>query len=238
MCLGRADYPKEKQIIRGTNEIQDRQVRFYKELFTSENVNNDYSFFLNNPIKQLSELSKNGLESDITHTEICKAMKLMPNNKSPGEDGITIEFYKTYWNIIGHDMHEVFIKGLNNRELSYTQYLAAISLLYKKGSREDIRNWRPISLLNVDYKILSKVLSERLKKVLPEIIHTDQKGAVKGRYIGENIRLIASLLSSFDLTLLNPIFSFERSIAPAFDVIIKTTFLKSIVLPLLSVSFP
>ena len=189
---------EKKQIIKGTNAIQDRQVRFYKELFTSQNLNPDNTFFLNNPTRQLSDSSKIELESDITHTEICKAISLMPNNKSPGEDGITIEFYKTYWNIIGHDMHEVFINGLNDRELSYTQYLAVITLLYKKGPREDIRNWRPISLLNVDYKILSKILSERLKKVLPEIINTDQKGAVRGRYIGENVRLIEDLIFEID----------------------------------------
>ena len=67
-------------------------------------------------------------------------------------------------------------------------------MLYKKGSREDIKNWRPISLLNVDYKILSKVLAERLKSVLPDIIHYDQRGCIPGRYIGENIRLIDDLL--------------------------------------------
>ena len=94
----------------------------------------------------------------------------MKNNKSPGEDGITIEFYKTYFNIIGEDLLEVFKCGLNNRELAYSQYLSVVSLLYKKGQREDIRNWRPISLLNTDYKVLSKILAERLKKVLSFII--------------------------------------------------------------------
>ena len=87
------------------------------------------------------------LEDEITLSELFKSMKLMPNNKSPGEDGIPIELYKTYFNIIGQDMLEVFRIGLDNRELSYSQYLAVITLLYKKGAREDIRNWRPISLL-------------------------------------------------------------------------------------------
>ena len=122
----------------------------------------------------------------------------MPNNKSPGEDGIIIEFYKIFWNLIGDDLHEVLVHGLENEELSYSQYLALIILLYKKGPRENIKNWRPISLLNVDYKILSKVLAERLKQVLPEIIHFDQKGCVQGRYIGENIRLIEDILHYID----------------------------------------
>lgn len=65
-----------------------------------------------------------------------------------------------------------------------------ISLLYKSGEREDIKNWRPITLLNVDYKICSKILAERLKIVLPSIIETDKKGYVKGRNIFDSNRML------------------------------------------------
>ena len=184
--------------IYGTKEIQNQQVIFYKNLFTTQNINEDKSFFLSNPEAQLSQDSKNDLERDIAREEIAKAIKKMPNNKSPGEDGIIVEFYKMFWNLIGDDLHEVFLNGLENEELAYSQYLALIILLYKKGPRENIKNWRPISLLNVDYKILSKVLAERLKQVLPEIIHTDQKGCVENRYIGENIRLIDDILHDIE----------------------------------------
>ena len=127
-------------------------------------------------------------------TEIVSALKKMPNGKSPGSDGLPVEFYKIFWGDLGHDYFEVVSSGLEDGELSYTQYLAVISLLYKKGPREDIRNWRPISLLNIDYKIISKVLAERLKLVLHEIIHPDQRGCVPGRFIGENIRHIDDIL--------------------------------------------
>ena len=76
--------------------------------------------------------------------------------------------------------------------------MAIITLIYKKGQREDIKNWRPISLLNVDMKILSKMLAERLKTVLPEIIHVDQRGCLKGRHIGENIRLVEDIIHAYD----------------------------------------
>lgn len=72
--------------------------------------------------------------------------------------------------------------------------MALISLLYKKGLREIIKNWRPVSLSNNDTKILSKLLAERLKIALPEIIHTDQKGCLKGRYIGQGIRLMEDII--------------------------------------------
>ena len=185
----------EGNLVFGTNNVQKRQVHFYKDLYTSQPLQNgDTGFFLDNIDSQLTQTSKQYMDSVVAKDEISKAIKKMTNNKSPGEDGIPVEFYKVYWNVISDDLLEVLHVGLDNGQLAYTQYLAVIILLYKKGSRADIKNWRPISLLNVDYKILSKALAERLKTVLPEIIHVDQRGCVPGRYIGENIRLIDDLL--------------------------------------------
>ena len=181
----------------GTSNILNRQVEFYKHLFTSDQKNDNHqekAYFLDNLDKKLSEESKNDLDSDIQLSEVLSSIKKMPNGKSPGSDGLPVEFYKIFWNEIGNDYFEVISSGLANEELTYTQYLAVISLLYKKGAREDIKNWRPISLLNIDYKIISKVLAERLKQVLHEIIHPDQRGCVPGRFIGENVRHIDDLL--------------------------------------------
>ena len=58
----------------------------------------------------------------------------------------------------------------------------------------DIQNWRPITLLNIDYKIASKALAKRIESVLPKLVHSDQTGFMKGRYIGENIRLINDVM--------------------------------------------
>ena len=89
---------------------------------------------------------------------------------------------------------EVLRYIFNSNTLSKSQYNAVLTLLYKKGERYDIRNWRPISLLNVDYKIITKILAERLKKVLPSIIHADQKGFVKGRNINDANRLLQDII--------------------------------------------
>ena len=58
----------------------------------------------------------------------------------------------------------------------------------------DLQNWRPITLLNIDYKIASKTLAKRIESVLPKLVHTDQTGFMKGRYIGENLRLINDVM--------------------------------------------
>ena len=148
--------------------------------------------------KQLTEESKSNLDKDIHLDELSKAFYKMMNNKSPGQDGICVEFYKVYWNDVKNDVLEVFVHDLNNKQLVYSQHMAVIKLLYKKGNRHAIKNWRPISLLNVDFKILSKALAKRIKNILPELTNTDQRGCIKGRYIGENIRLVEDIMHAKD----------------------------------------
>ena len=83
--------------------------------------------------------------------------------------------------------------------LSISQRRGKISLIPKKSKGKTIlENLRPISLLNVDYKILTKVIAKRIEKVLPTLINPDQTGYVKGRYIGENVRLIYDLIHYTD----------------------------------------
>ena len=83
-------------------------------------------------------------------------------------------------------------------ELSNSQKRGILSLLYKKNDKSKLANWRPISLLNTDYKILAHVLANRLKKVINKLIHTDQTGYLKGRSIGQNIRLIQDVIDYFE----------------------------------------
>ena len=71
-----------------------------------------------------------------------------------------------------------------------------INLIPKEGKDlRYLRNWRPLSLLNTDYKILTKTLSNRLQKVLPKLVNEDQVGYIRGRYIGQNIRIIKDIMT-------------------------------------------
>ena len=84
-------------------------------------------------------------------------------------------------------------------EMSSSQRKAIITLIEKQHKdRTLIENWRPISLINVDAKIISKVIALRLKKVLPNIIHHNQTGYVEDRYIGETIRSIFDIMEFTD----------------------------------------
>ena len=123
----------------------------------------------------------------------------MNNNKSPGSDGITTEFYKIFWN----DIKSFYIKSLNysfeNGSLTTLQKQGIISLLPKKDKNlDDLKNWRPLTLLNTDYKIATKAIANRIKKYLPNLIDCSQTGFIKGRYIGENIRLIQETIEKIE----------------------------------------
>ena len=189
----------DDNMLYGTKNVMNTQQKFYEKLYSSEYVNvTEKDFFGQYVSGSLSDENRDMLNKEISTCEIFAAIRRMKNNKSPGPDGIIIEFYKNYWDIIKDDLMNVYSAGYLTQELSYSQYLALIILLYKKGIREKITNWRPISLGNTDVKILSKTLAERLKIVLPEIIHVDQSGCIKGRKIGHNIRLIEDVLENMD----------------------------------------
>ena len=98
------------------------------------------------------------------------------------------------WYLIKKELTCIFQYSFNNFTPASSQYKAMIFLLYKKGDREALSNWRPISPLNTDYKIITKVLAERLKKILSNIIHPDQKGFVAGRNISEANRMLQDVI--------------------------------------------
>ena len=195
----------QQNLVTGTSNIMKEQVKFYKELYKAEPTDPDIArMFLESVDVKISDGHNCMLEQRLTLEELTATVKQMKNNKSPGSDGIISEFYKLYWDDLKSDLLDVFQYSYENECLPHTQNIAVIRLLFKKGIREDIRNWRPISLLNTDVKILSKLLANRLKKVLPEIIHTDQTGCIEGRFIGQNIRLMQDIIdkSESDETIL------------------------------------
>ena len=119
----------------------------------------------------------------------------MENGKSPGIDGLPSEFYKQFFGLFSNSFTEYvnycFVQG----ELADSQKLGIITLLCKNPQKAELLgNWRPISLLNVDYKIISKVLSLRLSHVLKDIVNIDQTCGVPGRSIGDNIHLIRNVM--------------------------------------------
>ena len=143
----------------------------------------------------LTEIQKEKCEGPLTLEECETSLNTFKLNKSPGNDGLTVEFYKYFWHLLKYMFIECFNEAFEEGNLTASQKQSVIILIDKKGKdRMLLRNWRPISLLNMDYKIASKAIANRIKLVLPNIIHSDQKGYVNGRYIGEVIRITKDIM--------------------------------------------
>ena len=118
----------------------------------------------------------------------------MENNKSPGGDGLSTNFYKHFWPLFSDKLLLVYNYAFDSGCLSVSQRRGIISLVFKKGDRTLLKNWRPITLLTTDYKILTKALANRLQRVMPLIVHTDQTASVKGWTINDNVRLLHDVI--------------------------------------------
>ena len=179
-------------------EILDQIRTFYARLY--ENKENDLKDcdwdtlnYQQNKLKLDDSLS---LEGPLTITEIGTALKGMKHNKTPGIDGFPAEFYKMFWGKLKYfvlrALNYSFLKG--NLPLSLRQTI--ISCLPKGNKQRDLlKNWRPISLLSVLYKIASSSIAARLKPLLPKLIDKAQTGFIQGRFIGEGTRLIYDLMN-------------------------------------------
>uniref|UniRef100_A0A3Q2ZXK0 Reverse transcriptase domain-containing protein n=1 Tax=Kryptolebias marmoratus TaxID=37003 RepID=A0A3Q2ZXK0_KRYMA len=176
-------------------QIRGRAAEFYRSLYSSEYRENEELFGeFCQELPQVSERTNTELERPLGLQELHAALLGMQGQKSPGVDGLTVEFFRAYWDFLGGDLLDVFVESLDAGSLPLSCRRAVIALLPKKGNLQDIKNWRPVSLLCTDYKILSKALAARLGKAMEQVIHRDQTYCVPGRSMVDNVYLIRDVL--------------------------------------------
>lgn len=178
--------------------INDTFANFYRNLYKAESVNlqEHLSNYLNTIfLPTVSETDRTSLNAPFTKEEIWLAIESMPSNKAPGPDGFPLEFYKQLW----EDINPILLPAINNlldsNSMPDSWSSAVISLILKKDKDPlDCSSYRPISLLNVDYKIMAKAMARRLESILPSVISPDQTEFVKSRYGSDNIRRLLNIL--------------------------------------------
>jgi len=114
-------------------------------------------------------------------------IKEMQNGKAPGADGFNVDFFKACWNIVKQDIVDVVEDSKRSRSILKALNTSFISLIPKQNFALTLDKLRPIALCNVVYKIISKILANRLKPLLPSLISGEQSGYVEGRKILDNI---------------------------------------------------
>ena len=212
------------------DEIMGEVLSFYKGLYSKqENVVDGLNSDLLNSLtcKQLTDGQSKEIGGSITMTELSESLDNMKNGKSPGPDGFTVEFFKCFWPELSHFLLRSINTAFKTGSMLKNRKIGHITLLPKGTKpRHFIRNWRPISLLNVSYKLASAAIANRIKNVLPYLINEAQTGFVPGRYIGENIRLIYDILHFTELNHLGGmllLIDFEKAFdTVSHDFILKT----------------
>ena len=133
-------------------------------------------------------------EGQITLEEITNAVKGLSSGTSPGPDGLSAEFYVKFWDLLGPYLVQVFNSCFLNSEMCDSMKVSHTRVVFRKGDAKNLKNWRLISLLDVDYKICSKALSLRLAKVLELSVGPDQTCSVPERKITSNLHVLRDIL--------------------------------------------
>ena len=175
-------------------EILNECETFYRNIYSSKtnSLDSGHLFFDATFLPSLDPEEKEKGEGPLTKTECFQALKSMNGEKTPGSDGLPADFYKVFWNNLADCLVNSINYAYQVRQFSVSQRRGIIKVILKKDADPCLR---PITLLNTDYKIAAKAIANRLKIVIPKIVNNDQTGFIKGRFIGENIRLIQGIIN-------------------------------------------
>ena len=180
-------------------EILNEEYRYYKNLYTSASTNPDKhdlaEFFDSSTLPKLTPRQADNYNGLLTKKECFTSLKQFSKGMLPCSDSRTAEFYLAFWELLGQELVDSLNYAFQMGELSISQKREIITLIPNKNkNRALLDHWRPISLLNTDYKIATKAIATRISKVLPFLITGDQTSFIKGRRITQNVRLIADII--------------------------------------------
>lgn len=175
---------------------------FYSNLYESKYNADRATKFINsiNNVKMIEHTDRDYCDSPLTKEEVIRAIALLKNNKSPGNDGLVSEFYKSFSDLLAPFLLQVFVESIERCTLPSSLTQGLITPIPKPNKDPlFIDNWRPICLLNNDYKIMALMLARRIKDVLDNVIDETQSGFMKNRHISNNLRLVFDILDYSDL---------------------------------------
>ncbi len=190
-------FDQNGHLIKDTEGILNIIYDFYAELYKAEvGAHNDEQVknFLAS-IRSLPKVSDSDLTTSITCEEVEKVIKHLQPGKAPGCDRLTADFYLHFIDYISDQLALVFNEIFEDQELTFSQKLAVIVLLYKKGDAAQVTNYWPILLTNCDYKILAYMLVGWIENLLPNVIHSKQTAYMKGWFIGTNVRYVQDVIT-------------------------------------------
>ncbi|KAJ7985704.1 hypothetical protein DPEC_G00343210 [Dallia pectoralis] len=186
-------YNSQGDSVKNSADILRAAGDFYGRLYDTKPADGDLATAF---LEGLNRVIKGGESEDpeMSIEELTRAVHSINKQKAAGPDGIPGEFYQTFWDLIKNDVAEVFQAINRERRLGESMRQSTITLIPKKGDLKDLRNWRPINLLSVDYKIMTKALTKRFQSHLPTVIAADQTCSIPERSINDNLLLVKDVI--------------------------------------------
>ena len=176
-------------------KILKMQSEFYKDLYTADD---SVQFnFENKTQNKLTVTDRMEMDKEISMEELDTAVKGLKREKTPGNSGFTTEFFQFFWHKIREMYHNALMYAKRTGKLTLSARRGVITLIPKKADPDELKSWRPLTMLNIQYKILAKALANRLKLVFPELISNTQTGFMQERQISTTLR------TTLDITKLN-----------------------------------
>lgn len=161
--------------------------KYFKNIFSTTNV--EVEGVINEVHSKITERQNASLLKEVSPDEVKNALFRMNPGKAPGVDGYTPGFYQKCWPIVGKDVVREVKKFFNEGRLPEKLNDTLLVLIPKKKNPKSMVDLRPIALCNVLYKIIGKVLTNRLKKLLPVLVSENQSAFLQGRLISDNVML-------------------------------------------------
>jgi hypothetical protein len=172
--------------VEGTEPLKPVIHDYFFNLFTSEVQDLDPEM-MTKIFPRVTDAMNESLLAPFSVEDVNKAIFSIGDYKAPGPDGLHAVFYKQFWDVCGEEITTEVLQALNTGIIPDGWNDTTIVLIPKVNDPENITQFRPISLCNVIYKIISKVLAQRLKAILPDIIAPTQSAFVPGRLITDNV---------------------------------------------------
>lgn len=173
-------------------EVQQFYQREFSQESNPQEINNDSILFQDLP--SLSQSDSEKCEHTITQEEILDSIKSAKLNRAPGIDGLPIEFYKFFWDDIKFLLTKLIQNFQQTGALPASMKKIVLTPIPKQGDRTNLKNWRPIALMNCDYKIISRIIGRRMAEVISTLMSSDQSYCVPGRTIYNNLHLIRNII--------------------------------------------
>ncbi|XP_074290572.1 uncharacterized protein LOC141617289 [Silene latifolia] len=208
---------KEGHVRYGTDDVNTAFVEYYTDLLGKRVAVEPIPEIVFSSGPTVSTDASVLLIAPVTRVEIKEALFSIGSTKSPGQDGFSSGFFKHSWDLVGDlfcsAVEEYFRKGKMMRKVNTT----LLALVPKKDVPSTVQDFRPIACCSVVYKTISKIIANRLKHVLPDLVGNEQAAFIKGRNIFENIMMSQNLIKGYNQSLITPRCLIKVDIRKAFD---------------------